>query len=462
MCSTRRLANVAEVVGDPRPVDQPRTDVGEDEADHARSVTGQARLLLMDAITPQAVVPMIRLDRVGKTYPDGSVAVGELSLEIPRDEICILVGPSGCGKTTTLQMINRLVEPTSRPDLPRRERRHRRRPRRAPPANRLRDPAGRAVPPPDDRPRTSRPSRACWAGRRTASRRGSTSCSSSSASPRRSTAPVPAQLSGGQRQRVGVARALARRPAGAAHGRAVRRHRPRHPDAAPGRVPPAPGRGAQDRGVRHPRHRGGGQDGRPDRHPRRRRRARAVRHAGRGARPGPRPTWSPTSSAPTGRSSACGSPRSTPTSSSTRPRWRRTSRSPTRARRWCAARCTARRGRRRRRPFARFGHARPRRRRGSRFGTPRSDRSVGAGRRQLAGMRWRRCCSPRRDGWRWSTAPGSWARSRPSRCTGRCVVRLPNHLHSSRKWTGRVDRRCGHAPHAQGRRRWRWPTRCST
>ena len=56
---------------------------------------------------------MIRLDRVGKTYPDGSVAVGELSLEIPRDEICILVGPSGCGKTTTLQMINRLVEPTS-------------------------------------------------------------------------------------------------------------------------------------------------------------------------------------------------------------------------------------------------------------------------------------------------------------------------------------------------------------
>jgi osmoprotectant transport system ATP-binding protein len=56
---------------------------------------------------------MIRLDRVGKTYPDGSVAVGELSLELPRDEICVLVGPSGCGKTTTLQMINRLVEPTS-------------------------------------------------------------------------------------------------------------------------------------------------------------------------------------------------------------------------------------------------------------------------------------------------------------------------------------------------------------
>jgi osmoprotectant transport system ATP-binding protein len=56
---------------------------------------------------------MIRLDRVGKTYPNGAVAVHELSLDLPRGEICVLVGPSGCGKTTTLQMINRLVEPTS-------------------------------------------------------------------------------------------------------------------------------------------------------------------------------------------------------------------------------------------------------------------------------------------------------------------------------------------------------------
>jgi osmoprotectant transport system ATP-binding protein len=56
---------------------------------------------------------MIGLDAVGKTYPNGAVAVGELTLEIPRDEIVVLVGPSGCGKTTTLQMINRLVEPTS-------------------------------------------------------------------------------------------------------------------------------------------------------------------------------------------------------------------------------------------------------------------------------------------------------------------------------------------------------------
>jgi osmoprotectant transport system ATP-binding protein len=56
---------------------------------------------------------MIRLDAVGKTYPNGAVAVHELTLDVPRDEIVVLVGPSGCGKTTTLQMVNRLVEPTS-------------------------------------------------------------------------------------------------------------------------------------------------------------------------------------------------------------------------------------------------------------------------------------------------------------------------------------------------------------
>jgi osmoprotectant transport system ATP-binding protein len=57
--------------------------------------------------------PMIRLDRVAKRYPDGTVAVEELSLEVPAGEIAVLVGPSGCGKTTTMRMVNRLVDPTS-------------------------------------------------------------------------------------------------------------------------------------------------------------------------------------------------------------------------------------------------------------------------------------------------------------------------------------------------------------
>jgi osmoprotectant transport system ATP-binding protein len=57
--------------------------------------------------------PMIRLDHVAKRYPDGTVAVEELSLDVPPGEIAVLVGPSGCGKTTTMRMVNRLVEPTS-------------------------------------------------------------------------------------------------------------------------------------------------------------------------------------------------------------------------------------------------------------------------------------------------------------------------------------------------------------
>jgi osmoprotectant transport system ATP-binding protein len=56
---------------------------------------------------------LIRLDRVWKKYPDGTVAVQELSLDVPRGSLVVLVGPSGCGKTTTMKMVNRLVEPTS-------------------------------------------------------------------------------------------------------------------------------------------------------------------------------------------------------------------------------------------------------------------------------------------------------------------------------------------------------------
>jgi osmoprotectant transport system ATP-binding protein len=56
---------------------------------------------------------MIRLDGVGKTYEDGTVAVEALDLDVPRGAIVTLVGPSGCGKSTTLKMVNRLIEPTT-------------------------------------------------------------------------------------------------------------------------------------------------------------------------------------------------------------------------------------------------------------------------------------------------------------------------------------------------------------
>ena len=66
-----------------------------------------------DARLEGGTEPMIRLDRVTKRYPDGTVAVAELSIDVPRGALVVLVGPSGCGKTTTMKMVNRLIEPTS-------------------------------------------------------------------------------------------------------------------------------------------------------------------------------------------------------------------------------------------------------------------------------------------------------------------------------------------------------------
>lgn len=56
---------------------------------------------------------MIRFDAVSKTYPDGTVAVADVSLEVPTGKTLVLVGSSGSGKTTLLRMVNRMVTPTS-------------------------------------------------------------------------------------------------------------------------------------------------------------------------------------------------------------------------------------------------------------------------------------------------------------------------------------------------------------
>ena len=54
----------------------------------------------------------ITLDRLRKVYPDKTVAVDQLSLDVGAGEVVVLIGPSGCGKSTVLRMVNRLIEPT--------------------------------------------------------------------------------------------------------------------------------------------------------------------------------------------------------------------------------------------------------------------------------------------------------------------------------------------------------------
>ncbi|MFM9997107.1 MAG: ABC transporter ATP-binding protein [Phycisphaerales bacterium] len=55
----------------------------------------------------------VSLQNIGKTYPGGIAAVGDLSLDIADGEFVVLVGPSGCGKSTTLRLVAGLEDASS-------------------------------------------------------------------------------------------------------------------------------------------------------------------------------------------------------------------------------------------------------------------------------------------------------------------------------------------------------------
>ncbi len=55
---------------------------------------------------------MLVLYRLSKTYADGTVALGDVSLDVRRSEIVALIGGSGCGKTTCLRLIAGLDRPS--------------------------------------------------------------------------------------------------------------------------------------------------------------------------------------------------------------------------------------------------------------------------------------------------------------------------------------------------------------
>ncbi|MWB98675.1 ABC transporter ATP-binding protein [Agromyces seonyuensis] len=56
---------------------------------------------------------MIEFHSVSKQYPDGTLAVREVSLQVPPRQTTVLVGSSGSGKTTLLRMVNRMVDPSA-------------------------------------------------------------------------------------------------------------------------------------------------------------------------------------------------------------------------------------------------------------------------------------------------------------------------------------------------------------
>jgi phosphonate transport system ATP-binding protein len=55
---------------------------------------------------------MLQIEHLTKIYPDGTVALRDVSFTVPESEFLVVIGLSGSGKSTLLRCINRLIEPT--------------------------------------------------------------------------------------------------------------------------------------------------------------------------------------------------------------------------------------------------------------------------------------------------------------------------------------------------------------
>jgi phosphonate transport system ATP-binding protein len=56
---------------------------------------------------------MLKVENLTKIYPNGTVALRDVSFEVQDGEFLAVIGLSGSGKSTLMRCINRLIEPTS-------------------------------------------------------------------------------------------------------------------------------------------------------------------------------------------------------------------------------------------------------------------------------------------------------------------------------------------------------------
>lgn len=67
---------------------------------------------VLERTSGESAAALLSVRGLHKTYADGTVALRDFTLDVPRGQLVAVIGLSGAGKSTFLRSVNRLVEPT--------------------------------------------------------------------------------------------------------------------------------------------------------------------------------------------------------------------------------------------------------------------------------------------------------------------------------------------------------------